>query len=276
VKPASALNRTLRETISKTGLAPIALSLYEALARANPMVALSNLRFRADGAPDGLPIPPAHLRFLVAGTVDVDWFLRGGALGMESIREVAGQTDAFDETAAILDFGCGCGRVTRFWRGVTKARICGTDYNQQLIEWCQQNLPFAAFGANQLTPPLTYHDREFDLIYAFSVFTHLTEDLQASWMLELTRVLKPEGHLLLSTHGDSYLDRLNDEERQRFAAGNLVVKDDVSAPGSNSCSAYHPVAFVRDQLARDLVVVDFIPEGARGNPKQDLYLLRKS
>jgi SAM-dependent methyltransferase len=195
---------------------------------------------------------------------------------MESIREVAGQTDAFDETAAILDFGCGCGRVTRFWHGATKARICGTDYNQQLIEWCQQNLPFAAFGANQLTPPLTYDDGEFDLIYAFSVFTHLTEDLQAPWMVELTRVLKPGGHLLLSAHGDSYLDRLNDEERQRFAAGNLVVKDDVSAPGSNTCSAYHPVAFVRDQLARDLVVVDFIPEGARGNPKQDLYLLRKS
>jgi SAM-dependent methyltransferase len=233
------------------------------LARANPVVALSNLRFRAGGAPDGLPIPPAHLRFLVAGTADVDWFLRGGALGMESIREVAGQTDAFDETAAILDFGCGCGRV-------------GTDYNQHLIEWCQRNLPFAAFGANQLTPPLTYHDGEFDLIYAFSVFTHLTEDLQASWMLELTRVLKPGGHLLLSTHGDSYLDRLNDEERQRFAAGNLVVKDDVSAPGSNICSAYHPVAFVRDQLARDLVVVDFVPQGARGNPKQDLYVLRKS
>jgi hypothetical protein len=95
-------------------------------------------------------------------------------------------------------------------------------------------------------------------------------------MLELTRVLKPGGHLLLSTHGNSYVHRLNDEERQRFAAGNLVVKNDVSAPGSNTCSAYHPEVYVRERLAGDLEVMDFYSEGARGNPRQDLYVLRKS
>jgi len=176
----------------------------------------------------------------------------------------------------ILDFGCGCGRVTRFWSARNNARIFGTDYNQRLIEWCQRNLPFAEFSANQLTPPLTYRDNQFDLIYAFSVFTHLTEDLQKLWMMELTRVLMPGGHLLLSTHGKSYLHRLTDEERLRFAAGDLVVKNNVSAPGSNTCSAYHSAEFVLHRLAGDLQVVDFISEGARGNPHQDLYVLRKS
>lgn len=272
----SAFNRTVREGISRSGLAPIAFSLYEGLMRANPVVAVSNLRFRSTGAPDGLPIPPAHLRFLVAGTADIEWFLRGGLLGARTVRvAVAGSAVPLAKGQAILDFGCGCGRVTRHWRGTTAARIFGTDYDQQLVDWCRQNLPFAEFSINQLTPPLSYMDDAFDLIYGFSVFTHLTEDLQVPWMRELTRVLKPGGHLLVSTHGERYAHRLNDDERRRFAAGELVVKNNLKAPGSNTCSAYHPPAYVRERLAGELELVDLTAEGALGNPFQDLYVLRR-
>jgi SAM-dependent methyltransferase len=175
----------------------------------------------------------------------------------------------------ILDFGCGCGRVTRYWRGDSALQIFGTDYNQRLIDWCRRSLPFAEFKTNRLTPPLTYNDGAFDLVYAFSVFTHLTEDLQLSWMRELTRVLKPGGLLLFSTHGERYVDRLDDEEYGRFAAGELVVKNNVKAPGSNTCSAYHPTAYVREELAGELELVEFVAEGALGNPFQDLYVLRR-
>jgi SAM-dependent methyltransferase len=254
----------------------LAFSVYEGLMRANPVVAVSNLRFRSTGAPDGLPIPPAHMRFLVAGTADIAWFLRGGELGAHTARQAVARMDApLDARQAILDFGCGCGRVTRHWRGDGAARIFGTDYNQQLIDWCRRNLPFAEFSLNRLTPPLSYDDGAFDLIYAFSVFSHLTEDLQVPWMRELTRVLKPNGHLLFSTHGERYTHRLNAEERHRFAAGELVVKNNVKTPGSNTCSAYHPPAYVRDHLAGELELVDFVAEGALGNPYQDLYVLRR-
>ena len=96
-----------------------------------------------------------------------------------------------------------------------------------------------------------------------------------AWINEMTRVLKPGGHLLLSTHGERYMHRLNDEERRRFMAGELIVKNNVRAPGSNTCSAYHPPSYVRNRLAGELAVVDFVPEGAKGNPLQDLYVLRR-
>jgi SAM-dependent methyltransferase len=270
------VNRSLRHAVSRFRLAPLALGLYEGLTRANPVVAFSNLKFRSSGAPDGLPIPPTHMRFLVAGSADIQWFLKGGALGAQTVQEVLTQGNvALGEGQAILDFGCGCGRVTRYWRGATTARVCGTDYNPTLIEWSQRNLPFAQFSVNDLAPPLSYSEHEFDVIYAFSVFTHLTEDLQSMWMGELARVLRPGGLLMFSTHGDSYVHRLDESERRRFADGQLVVRDDVSAPGSNTCSAYHPMTYVKDRLAGSLELADFRPDGAKGNPHQDLYVLRK-
>jgi SAM-dependent methyltransferase len=151
----------------------------------------------------------------------------------------------------------------------------GTDYNPRLVEWCQGNLSFAHVGTNDLSPPLTYADGQLDLIYALSVFTHLTEELQTRWLVELSRTLKPGGHLLVSTHGDAYVHRLNEAELRKYRDGHLVVKNDTDAPGQNTCSAYHPAEYIRDHLATHYELMEFIPEGAKGNPRQDLTILRK-
>jgi hypothetical protein len=164
----------------------------------------------------------------------------------------------------------------RRWQGLTRSRICGTDYNPQLVGWCEANLPFGEFGSNKLAPPLTYANNEFDVIYAISVFTHLTEELQRQWIAELTRILKVGGYLILTCNGGRYLDRLNSEERERFLAGHVVVKDDVSNPGSNTCAAYHPESYVKTQFGSGpLNMVEFVASGVGGVPHQDLYVLRK-
>jgi len=269
------VGRTVRDQVSSLGLAGPAARVIRALSSSDPRVALANAGFRRQGAPDGLPIPPADLLFLVAGTTNIAWFLEGGVRAAGTVRDAMERRGVSLDGLAILDFGCGCGRVLRRWHDLRRARVFGTDYSPRLVEWCRQNLPFADVALNQLAPPLSYKPAQFDLVYAFSVFTHLTEDLQVPWMRELARVVKPGGHLLVSTHGESYSGRLNGAERRRFEGGDLVVKNDVKAPGSNTCSAYHPLAYVRDHLAAGLELVEFQPQGARGNPHQDLYVLHK-
>jgi SAM-dependent methyltransferase len=119
-----------------------------------------------------------------------------------------------------------------------------------------------------------FEDESFDLVYALSVFTHLTGDLQIAWRDELRRVLRPGGLLLVTTHGRSYVPRLGDDERERFERGELVVRwGDVA--GTNLCSAYHPEAYLRDTFAQGFAFLELEAEGARGNPTQDLVLLRK-
>ncbi len=224
---------------------------------------------RAGVATDGLPVPPPELIVRVAGTPDAGWFLKGGRLGFESIRERV----ALEELESVLDFGCGCGRVTRYWLGVGPS-VAGTDLDEEAVEWCRRNLPFARFEPNGLAPPLDFEDESFDLVYGLSVFTHLPEELQLLWMRELGRVLTPGGRLLLTTHGERYRERLSEEERRRFDAGELVVRwEDVA--GTNLCAAFHPPAWVRERLAGELAYVDFAAEGAKGNPHQDVHVFRK-
>lgn len=223
----------------------------------------------------GLPLPGPRLMHLVAGTEDVNWFLDSGANAARGLRDVLDRNGlALERFESVLDFGCGVGRVMRHWSGVRGPRLSGTDYNPDLIAWCKARLPFASFRVNPLEGWLDFPGGHFDFIYAFSVFTHLAEPRQFFWLGELARVLRPGGHLLFSVHGQAHEFQLTDEQRTRFRSGELVVRGD-RREGTNDCATFHPEAYVRGAMLEGWELVDFVPEGALGNPRQDVYLARK-
>jgi SAM-dependent methyltransferase len=228
------------------------------------------LRHQRVTATDGIPLPPPRLMVRVAMTADADWFLRSGRAGYDAIAAHV----PLAEVRSVFDFGCGCGRVTRYFHDFDGA-VTGSDVSEPAIEWCRENLPFARFEMNGLAPPLAFDDESFELVYALSVFTHLTEDLQLAWRDELRRVLRPGGRLLVTTHGESYAARLDPDERTRFERGELVVRWG-EVVGSNLCSAYHPQQYLRETFAQGFTFLELEPEGARGNPTQDLVLLQKT
>ncbi len=254
------MKRFILRLLDRFGLVGPAFRAYERLVALRPARRL---------VVDGPPLPPRRLMVRVAGTGDADWFLRSGRAGFDAIAAHASPA----ELDAVLDFGCGCGRVTRWWRDFS-GTVAGSDVSAPAIDWCRANLPFARFETNALAPPLVFEDESFDLVYALSVFTHLTADLQLAWRDELRRVLRPGGRLLLTTHGRSYIPRLGNEERARFEHGELVVRW-AEVAGTNLCSAYHPESYLRDTFANGFAFLALEPEGARGNPTQDLVLLRK-
>ena len=223
----------------------------------------------------GLPLPPSRLIYLVGGSNDLAWFLGAGATAAWCVRDVlAANGIAIDRLGAILDFGCGAGRVLRHWHDLPSTRVCGSDYNARLVRWCRTNLTFADVRRNDLAGRVDWPDATFDLVYALSVFTHLTEPVGLAWVDELTRALRPGGHLLITTHGDHYRSHLSPDDRARYDRGEAVVRGS-GREGSNDCATFHPAAYVRGRLARGLEVVDHRPEGALGNPRQDVWLLRK-
>jgi SAM-dependent methyltransferase len=237
-----------------------------------------NLRYRIGGAPDGLPIPPGYLIWLVVGSSDIQAFLNSGAVhAHQVIRHTLEKSDlALDRFDAMLDFGCGCGRIMRHWRDLQHVRLYGSDYNPILIRWCRYHLPFARFETNQFSPPLSFQSNQFDFVYARSVFTHLTRDLQQAWVDELWRVLKPGGHLLFTVSGDQFLGWLTSSEAEQYRAGRLVIRDG-EMQGKNYCAVFHPPSYVRQELIGERFdVVGFVPgDAAKPYQVQDTYLLRR-
>ncbi len=231
----------------------------------------------------GRPIPPPRLVRLVALDNDVEKWLQTGFVDARLIRRLLEENGvAMGELGAILDFGCGCGRVARWWDELSGPKVFGCDYDGALTEWCRRNLPFLTVKTNASFPPLPFRRESFDFIYAISLFTHLDAEAQDGWMADVRRVLKPGGLVLFTVHGERFLGHLGDDDRARFARGERIVLDP-GRSGQEGCAAFHPPAYVRDHLlprhGLELVVLvdEDRDERHLGSPLglQDNYLARK-
>ena len=226
----------------------------------------------AEPGPDGLPIPPARLLLATTHVADTRFYVESGEatkLLLERRARDSGAEPA--ELPRVLDFGCGCARVARWWAAGGAHRVHGCDLNADAIAWCAANLPNAEFRPNALAPPLPYDDDSFDLLYSISVFTHLPVDVQHLWAAELRRVLRPGGVALLSMHGDLFARReLLPGELARHRRGEPVVLYE-NLPGDR-CSAFHPPSYVRDQLLGNWKVLRHYP-GDEVEMAQDLWVV---
>ncbi len=107
----------------------------------------------------------------------------------------------------ILDFGCGWGRMVRFFlKDLHPSRIWGVDCLGKIIEVCQQTNRWCNFRVVDPLPPTTFPDEMFDLIYSYSVFSHLSEDAHKKWLIEFNRILKPGGLLITTTRAREFIE----------------------------------------------------------------------
>ena len=102
----------------------------------------------------------------------------------------------------MLDFGCGWGRIIRFF---DIENLWGIDIQEEAIKACQDTIPTARFAQVEPLGPAPFDDGTFDVAYAFSVFSHLSEEAHLRWLAELQRVLKPGGLLVVTTLQRSFI-----------------------------------------------------------------------
>lgn len=153
-----------------------------------------------------LPFPPPKLaRRVFAVPIGSDFNRAYNVLGAQTKQQVVSMLpDDWDfDGRRILDFGCGAGRTLRhFMEEAEVADIWGTDIHEPSIDWINQNLSPSIHGWKSAgLPPLGLEHESFDLIYAVSVFTHLADE-SLLWLVELHRLLKPGGRLIVTYMGE--------------------------------------------------------------------------
>ncbi len=176
----------------------------------------------------GAPIPPPDLIARTGGRRrgrSDEWFRdfyeRAGRERKAGITEVLPDDWSF-EGKRVLDFGCGSGRVLRaFLPEAGSGEFWGCDLHGPTIAWLDEHLsPPLHFYVNDRIPT-PHPDGYFDLVYAISVFTHITHEWSA-WLLELHRILKPDGLLLATILGPESWGRLLSEPPDENGLGMCV------------------------------------------------------
>jgi SAM-dependent methyltransferase len=230
-----------------------------------------------------VPVPPMPLIARAhAGNTQNQYLVEGYSNFVkleQALKRTTGKV--FGDFETILDFGCGCGRVTRHLAARGRGRTVGVDIDGEAIEWCRASLP-GDFHAIAPQPPLPLADGSVDLVVAIDVFIHFREADGLRWIEELARVSRPGGILLISIASSRALARARLGADHYAAVGrsdfiDLSRNDDLDAVLADReyyRNVFHSHRYVRREWTRaGLTVLDIVP-GLIGNHNDVVVLQR--
>jgi hypothetical protein len=175
----------------------------------------------------------------------------------------------------ILDFGGGWGRISRFFLREAKPEdIIIADTMAYAIRCLRETGNPCRIIHNQPRPPILGVTEKLDLIYAYSVFSHLSEEYFLAWVDYLLSILQPGGYLAFTTRGRFFIDHLRRLHKDKDAgnlAGNLKehvrrLREEMPPPDEindrylNGDFQFYPIGGSAE-LTPDFFGETFIPRG---------------
>lgn len=144
-------------------------------------------------------------------------------VSMELFRERLGAD------AAILDLGCGYGRVLQELKGCGFLNLAGVDFSEKMIEVAKANLPGVDLKVNTGSE-IPYGDGCFDAVIITAVLTCIPgDDEQKRLIAGIERVLKPGGTVyiydFLINKDQRNLERY-DKYKQKYGKYGVFELDD--------------------------------------------------
>jgi SAM-dependent methyltransferase len=164
--------------------------------------------------------------------------------------------------ARVLDFGCGWGRLTRFLaRDVAPGRLYGCDPVETILDVCRSSGVPATLARSDFLPDRLPFEETFDLAFAFSVFTHLSERAHERCLDALHGALALGGLLVVTVRPPAYMQRPADDSRYVFVPHAADPSHPQWAGGEMEYGeAVIPLPYVRERWADrfELLAVDLL------------------
>lgn len=166
---------------------------------------------------DHLPLPPPVLRHCTAEYRDDSYFVESARRDVRHLVEHAGLAMG----SQLLEIGCGPGRLAigLLSLGFPIGRYEGVDVDPDAVDWCRRFIA-ARHGAyafhhvdvhNERYNPsgeirleeqfrFAFRDQFFDVIFLYSVLTHMQPGDVRVYLAELRRLLSPGGRVFLTAY----------------------------------------------------------------------------
>jgi SAM-dependent methyltransferase len=218
---------------------------------------------------------------------DATVYLESGRVSVENIEAALARVGrSLADFRHVFEFGCGVGRATRWLvERAPGATITASDVDPQAIGWLRDNLAGVEAHVNAGLPPLPFKDAAFDLVAAFSVFSHLDENYQDAWLAELRRVTAPGALLVLTVQGRSLWNKLlallsgpeKEDLQSQFDQKGFAFWH--SCPATDGLpdfyrAAFHTEDYVRRHWSQWFEVLAYLQDWARIE-EQDTVVLRR-
>lgn len=227
---------------------------------------------------DNYPFPTKELMYRISGCDKLHIFLQNGMLLFKQVKDILKQFSLYQQEEQLLDWGCGCGRVGRYFVVEREdVQYSGCDIDIEAIEWCNNNLKKNLFYVSNILPSLPFEDQKFTTVFGASVMTHINKKDQKMWLQEMHRVLKSNGLLILSVIDEDNLLCPNALREQIIKEG---IVDDILDPALNGIAPYGYYRDVYQSKAYTLRnwsdyfdIISYQKRGLIG--VQDLVIMRK-
>jgi SAM-dependent methyltransferase len=163
--------------------------------------------------PDNLNAIRSRLPTMASDEVQRNWTGNcGQALMSQSVAFVrtmlsmhGNRGDREMDALRILDFGCGWGRLLRLLlKYVPAERLHGVDPWHRSIDLCREHGIPCRLALSDYIPRSLPFEGPFDLVYAFSVFTHLSEPTARAALATIRRSISERGMLCLTIRPIEY------------------------------------------------------------------------
>jgi SAM-dependent methyltransferase len=210
------------------------------------------------------------------GTSGAEALLQGSRIYELFKQRYEQYANPLNPESRVLDFGCGWGRVIRFFlKDVAPQNLVGIDVMERAIKICRETNRWCDFQLCDVLPPSGLEPDSFDLIYAFSVFSHLSEEAHALWLDEFARLLRSSGVLVVTTFSRTFLPGSSDsrtplsddpvslEERLRaYDRGDFVYRRLQGIENPHFGDAFIPERYVRERWGKRFTVQEYseLPE----------------
>lgn len=230
-----------------------------------------------------LRLPPPHRRFCTEEWRDDNFFVESAKSEVDRLVKIGGLT----QHSTVLDIGSGQGRLAI---GLIDSfpdlkGYYGLEVSQSSVSWCKHNL--SAFHNNfkfihydiknerynphgvPFRPPIQmpFREKSFDVVFLYSVFTHMRSADISEYLKDIRRVLRANGHGLFTVYVEE-----NCENETENPEGYL---DELG----KSVGPLHRVRFNKsffEALIRTngLTIADFFPLSEQVT-KQSVYLVTR-